>query len=58
MIKSLRNLFSGESNDATNNNDQDLKILCGLMIEAANTDGIISEEEVSTALERIEASID
>ena len=46
MIKSLKNLFSVNSTDSQDENNEDLKILCGLMIEAANTDGKIDNEEV------------
>ncbi len=47
MIKTLQNLFRGEYVDQKNEKNEDLKILCGLMVEAANTDGIISNEEIS-----------
>ena len=47
MIKSLKHLFSGDSTKAKEENNEDLKILCGLMIEAANTDGKISNEEIN-----------
>ena len=46
MIKSLKNLFSVNSTVSQDENNEDLKILCGLMIEAANTDGKIDNEEV------------
>ena len=46
MIKSLKNLFSVNSTDSQDENNEDLKILCGLMIEAANTDGKVDNEEV------------
>ena len=44
MIKILKNFFENkESND--DNSNQNLEILiCGLMIEAANSDGIIDNE--------------
>jgi len=47
MIKSLKNLFSTHTLDTKDENNEDLKILCGLMIEAANTDGNVTDEEVS-----------
>ncbi len=47
MIKSLSNLFRVDSKNVTKSNDEDLKILCGLMIEAANTDGVVSREEIN-----------
>jgi len=46
LIKSLKNLFSVNSTDSQDENNEDLKILCGLMIEAANTDGKVDNEEV------------
>ena len=46
MIKSLKNLFGVNSTDSQDENNEDLKILCGLMIEAANTDGKVANEEV------------
>ncbi len=47
MIKSLKNFFSANSLDTKDENNEDLNILCGLMIEAANTDGKITDEEVN-----------
>jgi len=40
-------LFRVDSKNVTKSNDEDLKILCGLMIEAANTDGVVSREEIN-----------
>ena len=47
MLQSLKNIFAGEQilNDDTENNEID--ILSGLMIEAANTDGEITQEELN-----------
>ena len=47
MLQSLKNIFSGEQilNDDTENKEID--ILSGLMIEAANTDGEITQEELN-----------
>ena len=47
MFQSLKNIFSGdkENNQVKENNEID--ILCGLMIEAANTDGKITQEELN-----------
>ena len=55
MLKSLKNLFASYdiNNDENNDNDKDIDILSGLMIEAANTDGVITQEElnkISTSL--------
>ena len=47
MIKSLKNLFGATDNESIERELNDLKILCGLMVEAANTDGIVSEEEIN-----------
>ena len=46
MLKSLKNIFKKDENPIETNNE-DLKILCGLMIEAANTDGIVTQNEVN-----------
>jgi len=35
-----------ETADAEDENNEDLRMLCGLMVEAANSDGNISNEEV------------
>ena len=47
MLQSLKNIFAGEQilNDDTENKEID--ILSGLMIEAANTDGEITQEELN-----------
>ena len=47
MLQSLKNIFAGEQilNDDTENKEID--ILSGLMIEAANTDGNVTEDEVN-----------
>ena len=47
MIKSLKNLFRAEGSEEIEKEHEDLKILCGLMVEAANTDGIVSDEEIN-----------
>ena len=47
MLKSLQNIFSNNSNQNQKNENQDIDILSGLMIEAANTDGNISQDEVN-----------
>ena len=46
MIKSLKNLFKTVSHSEEIQNNENLKILCGLMIEAANTDGVVSQTEL------------
>ena len=47
MIQSLKNIFASDKilNDETENKEVD--ILSGLMIEAANTDGEVTQEELN-----------
>ena len=45
MIKIFKNFFENEKSNE-DNSSQDLELLCGLMIEAANTDGVIDNEEI------------
>ena len=45
MFKILKNIFESENNSEDQTN-QDLELLCGLMIEAANTDGVIDIKEI------------
>ena len=47
MLKSLRNIFSNDINQNQEDDNKDIDILAGLMIEAANTDGNISHDEVN-----------
>ena len=49
MLQSLRNIFSNNinQNQEDDSTDKDIDILAGLMIEAANTDGNISHDEVN-----------
>ena len=47
MLQSLRNIFSNNSNQNQANDNKDIDILAGLMIEAANTDGNVSQDEVN-----------
>ena len=47
MLKSLRNIFSNNSNQNQQDDNKDIDILAGLMIEAANTDGNVSQDEVN-----------
>ena len=46
MLQSLKNLFSNYDEKNQENENNDLDILAGLLIEAANTDGNVSQEEV------------
>ena len=53
MLKSLKNLFASDDINNDQNKEKDIDILSGLMIEAANTDGVITQEElnkISTSL--------
>ena len=47
MLQSLRNIFSNNSNQNQADDNKDIDILAGLMIEAANTDGNVSQDEVN-----------
>ena len=47
MFQSLKNIFSGEQGLNQENENNEIDILCGLMIEAANTDGKITQEELN-----------
>ena len=47
MLQSLRNILSNNINKNKEDYNKDIDILAGLMIEAANTDGNISHDEVN-----------
>ena len=47
MFQSLKNIFSGDKDINQENQNNEIDILCGLMIEAANTDGKITQEELN-----------
>ena len=47
MLQSLKNIFSGDKGINQENQNNEIDILCGLMIEAANTDGKITQEELN-----------
>ena len=47
MYQSLKNIFSGDKGTNQENQNNEIDILCGLMIEAANTDGKITQEELN-----------
>jgi len=46
LLQSLKSIFSN-SDIAEEERNEDIDILSGLMIEAANTDGIISQDEIN-----------
>ena len=47
MLQSLKNIFQKNQNTGETDSIDELTILCGLMIEAANTDGNVSQDEVN-----------
>ncbi|MDB2349458.1 TerB family tellurite resistance protein [Alphaproteobacteria bacterium] len=47
MLQSLKNIFSADKDVNLKNENDEIDILCGLMIEAANTDGKITQEELN-----------
>ena len=47
MLKSLKNIFSNDQNVNLEEENNEIDILSGLMIEAANTDGNIAQEELN-----------
>ena len=47
MLQSLKNIFSGDQDINLENENNEIDLLSGLMIEAANTDGKITQEELN-----------
>ena len=47
MLNSLKNIFQKNIKNDLNIFNKDLNILCGLMIEAANTDGKVDQVEIN-----------
>jgi len=47
LFQSLKSIFSGDQGINQVNENKEVDILCGLMIEAANTDGKITQEELN-----------
>ena len=47
MLQSLKNIFSNNINQNQEDDSKDIDTLAGLMIEAANTDGNISNDEIN-----------
>ena len=47
MLQSLKKIFSNEVNQDQEAKNNDISILAGLLIEAANTDGNITQEEIN-----------
>ncbi len=46
MLNILKNFFSSQGKDKTLSSNDNLSLLCGLMVEAAYTDGSIDIEEI------------
>ena len=46
MLQSLKNIFASGQNFNSDKENKEIDILSGLMIEAANTDGEITQEEL------------
>jgi len=47
LLQSLKNIFAYDISQDKEENNKDIDILAGLMIEAANTDGAVSNDEVN-----------
>ncbi len=47
MLNLLKNLLNSQNSSEDKNNNKDLELLCGLMIEAAYTDGKIDASELN-----------
>jgi len=47
LLQSLKNIFSGDQSTNLKDKNNEIDILSGLMIEAANTDGKITQEELN-----------
>ena len=47
MLQSLKNIFASNQVLNTENENNEIDILSGLMIEAANTDGEVTQEELN-----------
>ena len=47
MLQSLKNIFASEKSPNSDHENNEIDILSGLMIEAANTDGEITQEELN-----------
>ena len=53
MINLLKNILNNNNSTGDNNNNKNLELLCGLMIEAAYTDGQVDKTE----LKKIKSSL-
>jgi len=48
LLQSLKNIFSFDKDLNQKNENNEIDILCGLMIEAANSDGKVTQEELNS----------
>ena len=47
MLQSLKKIFSNEASQIQELENKDIDILAGILIEAANTDGKVTQEEIN-----------
>ena len=47
MLNLLKNILNSQNSQSDDNNKKDLELLCGLMIEAAYTDGKVDANELN-----------
>ena len=47
MLTALKNIFQKTTKESYDESNGDLNLLCGLMIEAAQIDGTIDQQEVN-----------
>ena len=47
MLQSLKNIFASDQGESVETQNKELDLLSGLMIEAANTDGKITQDELN-----------
>ena len=52
MLKLLKNILNSQNSEEDNNNSKDLELLCGLMIEAAYTDGKLDTSELNKKINK------
>ena len=47
MLQSLKNIFASDQDESDKTQNKELDLLSGLMIEAANTDGEVTQDELN-----------
>ena len=47
MLETLKNIFETKNQGPKRNESDNLELLCGLMIEAAKTDGVVDDVEIN-----------